>query len=82
MGKPVVSSQAFFLLIPSRTGSGEFLLVDESKPEEVKLVVRTINSSAFSDSDWKDLIVNVRAHSRRQNALTTCSWIHLGRLRL
>jgi hypothetical protein len=34
-------------------------LIDESKPEEVKLVVRTINSSAFSDNDWKDLVVEV-----------------------
>ncbi|GHJ89708.1 hypothetical protein NliqN6_6110 [Naganishia liquefaciens] len=42
----------------SPMGSGEFLLIDESKPEEVKLVVRTINSSAFSDSDWKDLVVD------------------------
>jgi hypothetical protein len=42
-------------------GSGEFLLIDESKPEEVKLVVRTINSSAFSNNDWKELVVNVRA---------------------
>ncbi|KAJ9111638.1 hypothetical protein QFC19_000994 [Naganishia cerealis] len=39
-------------------GSGEFLLVDESKPEEVKLVVRTINSSAFSEDDWKELVVD------------------------
>lgn len=41
-------------------GSGEFLLIDESKPEEVKLVVRTINSSAFSNEDWKELVVDVR----------------------
>lgn len=47
-------------------GSGEFLLVDESKPDDVKLVVRTINSSAFSDSDWKDLVVNVRAKHRNR----------------
>ncbi|KAJ9116146.1 hypothetical protein QFC20_000826 [Naganishia adeliensis] len=42
----------------SPMGSGEFLLIDESKPEEVKLVVRTINSSAFSNNDWKDLVVD------------------------
>lgn len=40
-------------------GSGEFLLIEESKPEEVKLVVRTINSSAFSDNDWKELVQDV-----------------------
>ncbi|KAI5452438.1 hypothetical protein NCC49_000601 [Naganishia albida] len=42
----------------SPMGSGEFLLVDESKPEDIKLVVRTINSSAFSDNDWKELVVD------------------------
>jgi hypothetical protein len=40
-------------------------LVDESKPDDVKLVVRTINSSAFSDKDWKELVVNVRRHDAR-----------------
>ncbi|KAJ9099813.1 hypothetical protein QFC21_003813 [Naganishia friedmannii] len=42
----------------SPLGSGEFLLIDESQPEDVKLVVRTINSSAFSNEDWKELVVD------------------------
>lgn len=40
-------------------GSGEFLLVEESKPEQVLLVVRTINSSAFSSEDWNEFVVDV-----------------------
>ena len=38
------------------TGSGEFLLIDEKNPEKVHLVVRTINSSAFSSADWDEYV--------------------------
>jgi hypothetical protein len=47
----------------SSAGSGEFLLTEEGKGNEnkVALVVRTINSSAFSKQDWEDFVVEVRA---------------------
>jgi hypothetical protein len=43
----------------SPLGSGEFLLTEEGKGNEnkVALVVRTINSSAFSKQDWEDFVV-------------------------
>jgi hypothetical protein len=40
-------------------GSGEFLLIDEKNPEKVHLVVRTINSSAFSNEDWEEYVYEV-----------------------
>lgn len=39
-------------------GSGEFLLVKQGS-DEVKMVVRTINSSAFSQHDWDEYVVTV-----------------------
>lgn len=42
-----------------RLGSGEFLLIDEKNPEKVHLVVRTINSSAFSNEDWEEYVYEV-----------------------
>lgn len=44
--------------VSDRVGSGEFLLVKQGS-EEVKMVVRTINSSAFSKHDWEEYIVTV-----------------------
>jgi hypothetical protein len=40
-------------------GSGEFLLVKQGT-EDVKMVVRTINSSAFTQADWDEYVVTVR----------------------
>jgi hypothetical protein len=39
-------------------GSGEFLLVKQGT-EDVKMVVRTINSSAFTQADWDEYVVTV-----------------------
>jgi hypothetical protein len=47
-----------------RSGSGEFLLIDEKEPEKVLLVVRTINSSAFSASDWEEYVYEVSPRQR------------------
>jgi hypothetical protein len=47
-----------FHLAPG-VGSGEFLLIDEKNPEKVHLVVRTINSSAFSNEDWEEYVYEV-----------------------
>lgn len=40
----------------SPLGSGEFLLVKQGT-EDVKMVVRTINSSAFTQADWDEYVV-------------------------
>lgn len=40
----------------SPLGSGEFLLVKQGT-EEVKMVVRTINSAAFTQHDWDEYVV-------------------------
>ncbi|KAE8540789.1 hypothetical protein D1P53_003153 [Cryptococcus gattii VGV] len=45
----------------SPMGSGEFLLMREGS-DEVKLVVRTINSSAFTLDDWKEYVVSGPYH--------------------
>ncbi len=47
------------VLLLLHSGSGEFLLVEEDKPEDILLVVRTINSSAFSQEDWNEFVVDV-----------------------
>lgn len=47
------------------------MLIDESKPQEVLLVVRTINSSAFGPSDWEDL---VQEGPYRYNTKSKASW--------
>lgn len=40
-------------------GSGEFYLQQQGS-DDVKLVVRTINSSAFTPHDWEEYVVSVR----------------------
>lgn len=40
------------------TGSGEFYLMQQGS-DDVKLVVRTINSSAFTQHDWDEYVVDV-----------------------
>ncbi|WVQ83590.1 hypothetical protein IAT38_005731 [Cryptococcus sp. DSM 104549] len=40
----------------SPMGSGEFLLTQQGS-DDVKLVVRTINSSAFTPADWEEYVV-------------------------
>ncbi|ORX36378.1 hypothetical protein BD324DRAFT_491848 [Kockovaella imperatae] len=45
----------------SPMGSGEFHLIKRDS-EDVKLVVRTINSSAFSAEDWKEYVVSGSYH--------------------
>jgi hypothetical protein len=39
-------------------GSGEFYLMQQGS-EDVKMVVRTINSSAFTPEDWEEYVVSV-----------------------
>ena len=39
-------------------GTGEFLLVQQGS-EDVRLVVRTINSAAFTAHDWEEFVVTV-----------------------
>ncbi|RXK41434.1 hypothetical protein M231_01340 [Tremella mesenterica] len=50
----------------SPLGSGEFLLVQEGT-QEVKLVVRTINSSAFTPADWAEFVVTGKYHYVTKN---------------
>ncbi|WVO17987.1 hypothetical protein L204_105685 [Cryptococcus depauperatus] len=45
----------------SPMGSGEFLLMREES-NDIKMVVRTINSSAFAPADWKEYVVNGPYH--------------------
>lgn len=47
-------------------GSGEFYLLREGS-EKVHLVVRTINSSAFTAHDWDEYVVSVSANQPRWN---------------
>jgi len=57
---------SFFILkwiVADNVGSGEFLLVKQGT-EDVKMVVRTINSSAFTQADWDEYVVTVRTPSR------------------
>ncbi len=53
-------------------GSGEFLLIDEKKPDEVLLVVRTINTSAFAKEDWNEFPATVRTPPR----ITECAHLY------
>ncbi|WVF66843.1 hypothetical protein IAT40_001585 [Kwoniella sp. CBS 6097] len=46
-----------FKFSKSPMGSGEFLL-SQGNSDDIKLVVRTINSSAFTPEDWKEYIVS------------------------
>jgi hypothetical protein len=57
----------------SPMGSGEFLLVEEGKGNEnkVALVVRTINSSAFSLQDWEEFVVD---GPYKYNTKSKASW--------
>ncbi|KAH8079933.1 hypothetical protein HD553DRAFT_317964 [Filobasidium floriforme] len=57
----------------SPLGSGEFLLIDEKNPEKVHLVVRTINSSAFSNEDWEEYVYEGPYHYNIKNK---ASWYH------
>ncbi|CAD6576840.1 MAG: hypothetical protein TREMPRED_001782 [Tremellales sp. Tagirdzhanova-0007] len=45
----------------SPLGSGEFLLVQQGS-EDVRLVVRTINSAAFTAHDWEEFVVTGPYH--------------------
>lgn len=54
----------------SPLGSGEFLLVKQGS-NEVKMVVRTINSSAFSQHDWDEYVVTGPYH---YNTKSKASW--------
>lgn len=40
-------------------GSGEFYLMQQGS-EKVHMIVRTINSAAFSSHDWEEFVVTVR----------------------
>ncbi|WVR04016.1 hypothetical protein IAU60_001015 [Kwoniella sp. DSM 27419] len=55
------SKAYFFKYSKSPMGSGEFLL-SKGETDDVKLVVRTINSSAFTLADWKEYIVTGPYH--------------------
>jgi hypothetical protein len=50
---------SLFVLMLLTLGSGEFLL-QEKGSDKCKLVVRTINSSAFAGDDWDEFVVTVR----------------------
>ncbi|KAK1920913.1 hypothetical protein DB88DRAFT_501487 [Papiliotrema laurentii] len=54
----------------SPMGSGEFLLMQQGS-DDVKLVVRTINSSAFSPADWDEYVVT---GPYRYNTKSKASW--------
>ncbi|OCF78154.1 hypothetical protein I204_00091 [Kwoniella mangroviensis CBS 8886] len=54
----------------SPLGSGEFLLT-KGGSDDVKLVVRTINSSAFTSADWKEYIVT---SPYKYNIKSKASW--------
>ncbi|KAK8861368.1 hypothetical protein IAR55_002187 [Kwoniella newhampshirensis] len=54
----------------SPMGSGEFYLMQQGS-DDVKLVVRTINSSAFASADWDEYTVNGRY---RYDTRSKASW--------
>jgi hypothetical protein len=56
---PWVSHPRQKRFVANKLGSGEFLLVKQGT-EDVKMVVRTINSSAFTQADWDEYVVTVR----------------------
>jgi len=49
-------------------GSGEFYLMQQGS-DEVKMVVRTINSSAFTAHDWEEYVVSVSHRFFAQSVL-------------
>lgn len=63
----------------NQVGSGEFLLVKQGT-EDVKMVVRTINSSAFTQADWDEYVVTVRSpflhHDKSLTGLGTIQLQH------
>lgn len=67
------SSQTIIDPFKHKSGSGEFSLIDEKKPEKVYLVVRTINTSAFSKSDWEEFVYEGPYH---YNINSKPSWYH------
>lgn len=51
------SNAWFWRYSKSPMGSGEHLLVKGDKGEKIQLVVRTTNSRALTDEDWKEFVV-------------------------
>jgi len=60
----------YFQYSKSPMGSGEFLLMRKGS-DKVYLVVRTINSAAFSSHDWEEYVVS---GDYRYNTKSKASW--------